>query len=183
MDDRDTLFAALSAAENEIDRLRQQLFDLQQELRDRDRTIQQARDIDPVKRPSLSRVRKLAEAAFMWVLKVPSARGKGKGFDWVLTFGKPVGFDLTKYVVMCRRFRSLREIWDILVSGFCLNDLFDGFLKTGRPKPISRAQRLAKQTKRFFYDPDEYSFFDNEQRAVLQNCEQFYSQTYDCDSG
>lgn len=177
MDDRDAILASLSAAENEIDRLRHQLSDLQQQLRDRDRTIRQAKDIDSVQRPSLSRVRKVAEAAFLWVVKVSSG-GRRKSGDWLLTFGRPLGFDMT-YVVKSRRFRSLRKIWDILTSDFCLSDLFDDFLKTGRPKPVTRACRLAKQCKRFFYDPDEYHFFDEEQRMVLESCEQFFSQTYD----
>lgn len=170
MNDRDALLASLNAADNEIDRLRQQVANLQQQLRDRDRTIQQAKDISPIKRPTLERVQCLAKAALMYVYSVV----QGKKRFWILNFGIP-GIK-SKYV---RRFKTLREIWTLLSDDFCLSDVFEGFLSTAKPKPITRACRLAKQRKRFFYDPDEYDFYDAEQRMVLQQCEQFVSQTYD----
>lgn len=132
------LQAELISAQAEIQRLREQNDEMCERLRAQSQIINRAKDIDPVQRPSLGRVRRLAEAALMWVMKVSSSRGKGKGSDWLLTFGRPVGFDF-RYVACSRRFRSLREIWDILSQDFCLNDLFDSYLKkTGRPKPVLR---------------------------------------------
>lgn len=132
------LQAQLISAQAEIQRLREQNDEMRERIRTQTETINRAKDINSVQRPSLGRVRRLAEAALMWVMKVPSSRGKGKSFDWLLTFGRPVGFDF-RYIVCSRRFRSLREIWDILSQDFCLNDLFDSYLKkTGRPKPVLR---------------------------------------------
>jgi hypothetical protein len=174
-DDRDLLLMQLSAMDAEVDRLRAENDRLRAELRDRDRIIKQAKDADPVQRPSLSRVRRLAESAFMWVAKVPSSRGKGKGFDWLLTFGRPVGFDL-RYVVRSRRFRSLRQIWDILSEDFCLNDLFDSYLKkTGRPKPVSRQKRCGRRIPWSYDDLP----LEQQQLQILEDLDVFLSQTWD----
>lgn len=125
---------------SENTRLLTQLEDSYQQLRDRDRTIAAAKNSDPVLRPNLRRCQQLAEGAFMWVSRV-HVGGPTNAKEWLLSFGRPIGFDL-RYVSKSRRFRSLREIWDILIEGFSLNELFEGFLKTGKRVPVLRPKKI-----------------------------------------
>lgn len=123
MDDRDALFATLNAADNEIDRLRQQVADLQQQVRDRDLIIRQARDITPVLRPNFARVLALVRAACLDISKIPKTEGGG----WLLSMGS-----------LRRKFKFLRQIWDLLVVGdWFLADLFD--------EPVVTVKKIIKK--------------------------------------
>lgn len=144
---------------SENTRLRGELDDSRQQLRDRDRTIVAAKNSDPVLRPNLRRCQQLAETAFMWVSRV-HVGGPSNRKEWLLTFGRPIGFDL-RYVSMARRFKSLREIWDILIEGFSLNELFKGFLKTGKRAPVLPFKKVV-----FHVDFSELDSGDNFDFAV-----------------
>ena len=116
----DELRAELAIAQAQIDRLRQFNDELQQSLRDKNDTIRQAKDINPVGRVSLKRVLVLARAAFLDISKIAKIDGGG----WLLSMGDNLR----------RRFKSLRDIWDLLnVDDWFLTDLFDETLSV---KPI-----------------------------------------------
>lgn len=129
MDDRELneLRAELAIAQAQIERLRQFNDELQKIIRDRDDTIRQAKDINPVGRVSLKRVLVLARAAFLDISKITKVDGGG----WLLSMGS-----------LQRRFKSLRQIWDLLnVEDWFLSDLFDETLSV-KPKLRSVAKRV-----------------------------------------
>lgn len=92
-------------SDSEIDRLREELASVYQQLRNAQDTIRRAKDISPVVKPSLKRVMDLAQAACLTIQKVAGG--------WLLKLGHRF-----------RRFRSLKEIWEILITDFALSDLF-----------------------------------------------------------
>lgn len=70
------------------------------------RTVAEAKDISPIQRAPLNRVKKLAANACMIVERLRSG--------WLLKFGR-----------LERRFRSLGQIWQILIADdWALSDLF-----------------------------------------------------------
>ncbi|MBE9164193.1 hypothetical protein [Tychonema sp. LEGE 06208] len=97
----------LADALAEIARLRMRNQELLEQVRSQSQTIRHAKDISPVKKPSFKRVLALAEAALLNL-------SKGEGGAWFLSMGH-----------LKRKFRKLRHIWDLLVSGdWYLSDLF-----------------------------------------------------------
>ena len=107
----DRLQSQLLAAEAEIERLRQQNDQMQSRIRAQLETINRAKDINPVARPSFKRVLALAQAAFLDLCKCPAG-------GWVLSFGSRF-----------RNFKTLRQIWDILcLDDWFLEDLLGDFL-------------------------------------------------------
>ncbi|MCC3575258.1 MAG: hypothetical protein JGK30_26030 [Microcoleus sp. PH2017_40_RAT_O_B] len=108
----DELRAELVVARAQIEQLRQSNEQLQKYLRDKDDTIRQAKDITPVSRVSLKRVLLLVRAAALDLSKISKLDGGG----WLLSMG----------ATLQRKFRSLRQIWELLnVEDWYLNDLFD----------------------------------------------------------
>lgn len=102
-------------AENE--RLRKEITDLEVQLRAAERTLRRAKDISPIERPTLKRVMQLAREACLTVQRV-------KG-GWMLKIG-----DLS------RRFKRLREIWELLITdNWVLTELFH------TPEPV-RVRRV-----------------------------------------
>jgi hypothetical protein len=109
----DELRAELAVACAQIEKLRQANEQLQNYLRDKHEIIRQAKDITPVSRVSLKRVLVLVRAACLDISKI----SKDSGGGWLLSMGP----------TLQRRFRSLRQIWDLLnVEDFYLDDLFNG---------------------------------------------------------
>jgi len=96
------LQAQLISAQAEIQRLREQNDEMCDRMRAQSQIINRAKDINPVARPSFKRVLTLARAAFLDLCKCP-------GGGWFLSLGHRV-----------RKFKTLRQIWDI----FCLDDWF-----------------------------------------------------------
>ena len=108
----------LDVALAEIARLRAQNAELLQQVRSAKQTINEAKDITPVQRCSFIRVLRLARAACLDVTK--SIAG-----GWILSMG-----DLR------RTFKSLHEIWRLLVPGeWHLSDLFHPPEKVPTPSP------------------------------------------------
>jgi hypothetical protein len=128
MDDQELneLRAELAVAQAQIERLRQFNDELQKIIRDKDDIIRQAKDINPIGRVSLKRVLVLARAAFLDISKVDKVDGGG----WILNMG----------TTLQRKFKSLRQIWDLLnVEDWYLTDLFDGTLPPKlKPRPVTR---------------------------------------------
>jgi hypothetical protein len=107
----DRLQSQLLAAEAEIERLRQQNDQMQSRIRSQSEIINRAKDINPVARPSFKRVLALAQAAFLDLCKCPAG-------GWVLSLGSRF-----------RKFKTLRQIWDILcLDDWFLEDLLGDFL-------------------------------------------------------
>jgi hypothetical protein len=114
------LQAQLISAQAEIQRLREQNDEMCDRIRAQSQIINRAKDINPVARPSFNRVLTLARAAFLDLCKCP-------GGGWFLSLGHRV-----------RKFKTLRQIWDILcLDDWFLEDLFGEFLVVKPPK-ISR---------------------------------------------
>jgi hypothetical protein len=90
------LQAQLISAQAEIQRLREQNDEMCDRIRAQSQIINRAKDINPVARPSFRRVLTLARAAFLDLCKCP-------GGGWFLSLGHRV-----------RKFKTLRQIWDIL---------------------------------------------------------------------
>jgi len=105
------LQAQLISAQVEIQRLREQNDEMCDRIRAQSQIINRAKDIHPVDRPSFKRVLTLARAAFLDLCKCP-------GGGWFLSLGHRV-----------RKFKTLRQIWDILcLDDWFLEDLFGEFL-------------------------------------------------------
>ncbi|TAG92614.1 MAG: hypothetical protein EAZ09_06360 [Oscillatoriales cyanobacterium] len=110
----------LEIANTEIDRLHSLNQELEKNVRDSNLTIRQAKDITPVMRPSFRRVLLLARAALLDISKISKIEGGG----WLLS----MGFSLR------RKFKSLRQIWDLLiVDDWVLSELFDSQQPTVKP--------------------------------------------------
>ncbi|MEG4302185.1 hypothetical protein [Microcoleus sp. D3_18a_C4] len=108
----------LDAALAEIARLRAENAELMQQVRSHTQTINEAKDITPVQKCSFIRVLKLARAACLDLTK--SITG-----GWVLRLGS-----------LERKFKSLYEIWRLLVVGeWNLSDLFHPPEKVPTPSP------------------------------------------------
>lgn len=91
-------------AENE--RLKKQNADLQQEVRAANNTIRRAKDINPVERPSLKRVLKLAADACMTLAR--------EGGRWILRLGN-----------LTRSFKRLGQLWELLIKDeWVLSEIF-----------------------------------------------------------
>jgi hypothetical protein len=117
------LQAQLISAQAEIQRLREQNDEMCDRIRAQSQIINRAKDINPVARPSFNRVLTLARAAFLDLCKCP-------GGGWFLSLGHRV-----------RKFKTLRQIWDILcLDDWFLEDLFGEFLvvKHRKKSEISR---------------------------------------------
>lgn len=125
--------------ETEIERLRSELEVLNNELKIARLTIRRARDAAPVQRPSCKRVAELVADALMSLVRIPGG--------WQLKFGR-----LTK------RFRTLREIWEILTTDdWSIGDIFAliklgvklrSASKTVPPPPLPKGGDVT-----FFLDP------------------------------
>jgi len=114
------LQAQLISAQAEIQRLREQNDEMCDRIRAQSQIINRAKDINPVDRPSFKRVLTLARAAFLDLCKCP-------GGGWFLSLGHRV-----------RKFKTLRQIWDILcLDDWFLEDLFGEFLVV-KPRKIPR---------------------------------------------
>src|SRR4028118_1668774 len=119
----DRLQSQLLAAEAEIERLRQQNDQMQSRIRAQSEIINRAKDINPVARPSFRRVLVLAQAAFLDLCKCP-------GGGWFLSLGQRV-----------RKFKTLRQIWDILcLDDWFLEDLLGDFLVV-KPRKVLDVSR------------------------------------------
>jgi hypothetical protein len=105
------LQSQLSAANIEFERLRQPNEKMCDRIRTQTETINRSKDITRVSRPSFRRVLSLAQAACLDLCKCP-------GGGWFLSMRQRV-----------RKFKTLRQIWDILCldDGF-LSDLLGDFL-------------------------------------------------------
>jgi len=105
------LQAQLISAQAEIQRLREQNDEMCDRIRAQSQIINRAKDINPVARPSFKRVLTLARAAFLDLCKCPAG-------GWVLSLGSRF-----------RKFKTLRQIWDILcLDDWFLEDLLGDFL-------------------------------------------------------
>lgn len=114
-------------AENE--RLRKEITDLEVQLRAASSTIRRARDISPIERPSLKRVLQLAQEACLTVQRVTGG--------WMLKLGN-----------LQRRFKRLREIWELLiVDSWILSEIFTTpepvRVRRVLPRPILRNPSIA----------------------------------------
>lgn len=90
---------------------------LKRELAAAQSMIRRAKDINPVERPSLKRVLELARDACLDVQRVAGG--------WELSLGQ----------TLKRRFRFLKEIWEILLQeSWSLSDIFRAD-PSGKPKP------------------------------------------------
>lgn len=90
----------------EIEQLKAEIERLKRELAAANITVRCAKDITPVSRPSLKRVLGLAHSACLEVKKVTGG--------WLLKLGQ-----------LTRRFRSLKDIWSILIQdNWLLSDIF-----------------------------------------------------------
>jgi hypothetical protein len=117
------LQAQLISAQAEIQRLREQNDEMCDRIRAQSQIINRAKDINPVARPSFKRVLTLARAAFLDLCKCP-------GGGWFLSLGHRV-----------RKFKTLRQIWDILcLDDWFLEDLFGDFLVV-KPRKVSEPSR------------------------------------------
>ncbi|MEG4516511.1 hypothetical protein [Microcoleus sp. AT9b-C5] len=111
-------FPDLQSALAEINRLRTENEELLARVRSQTETIHAAKDITPVQKCSFIRVLKLARAACLDLSK--SITG-----GWVLSLG-----------TLQRTFKSLHEIWRLLVVGeWSLSDLFEVQEKEPTPSP------------------------------------------------
>lgn len=125
----DELRAELAASRAQVEQLRQSNEQLQKCLRDKSDVIRQAKDINPVGRVSLRRVLILAHAAFLDISKIAKVDGGG----WLLSMG----------TTSRRKFKSLRQIWELLnVEDWFLSDLFDETLVV-KPKLRSRNKGIS----------------------------------------
>jgi len=116
-------------AENE--RLRKQNEDLLQEVKAANNTIRRAKDINPVERPTFKRVVLLLIDACMTLRRVAGG--------WLLKLGTKV-----------RRFKRLKEIWELLmVDDWSLSDIFPPEPErhyphcTLKPRPILKTRSNA----------------------------------------
>jgi hypothetical protein len=113
----------LSAANIEIERLRQQNEEMCDRIRTQTETINTAKDITRVSRPSFRRVLSLAQAACLDLCKC-------LGGGWFLSMGQRV-----------RKFKTLRLIWGILcLDDWFFSDLLGDFL-VGKPRKVSTTSR------------------------------------------
>ena len=143
----------LDIANAEIDRLHSLYQELAKNVRDSNLTIRQAKDITPVMRPSFKRVLLLARAAFLDISKISKIEGGG----WLLSMGSSLH----------RKFKSLRQIWDLLiVDDWILSELFDEQQPSGKPliKPSWFKKREFDQQQVFLTATtpfvDNFSEFD-----------------------
>ena len=114
------LQAELISAQAEIQRLCEQNDEMCDRIRTQTETINRAKDITPVSRPSFRRVLSLARAACLDLCKCP-------GGGWFLSMGQRV-----------RKFKTLRQIWDILcLDDWFLSDLLGDFLVV-KPRNLSQ---------------------------------------------
>ncbi len=110
----------LDLANAEINRLHSLNQQLEKTVRDSNLTIRQAKDITSVMRPSFKRVLLLARAALLDISKISNIEGGG----WLLSRGSS----------LCRKFKSLRQIWDLLiVDDWVLSELFDEQQSISKP--------------------------------------------------
>lgn len=124
---------------DEIERLQTELEVLSNELRIARLTIRRAKDAAPVERPSYKRVLEIVSDALMTVVRIPGG--------WQLKFGR-----LTK------RFRRLKDIWEILTTDdWALGDIFTliklgvklrSTSKSAPPPPLPKGGDVT-----FFLDP------------------------------
>jgi len=113
------LQAQLISAQAEIQRLCEQNEEMRDRLRAQTEIINRAKDINPVDRPSFKRVLSLAQAACLDLCKCPAG-------GWFLSLGQRV-----------RKFKTIRQIWDILcLANWFLEDLLGEFLVV-KPRKIS----------------------------------------------
>ena len=119
----DCLQSQILAARAEIARLREDNEQMRDRIRAQTETINRAKDINPVERPSFKRVLALAQAACLDLCKNPAG-------GWFLSLGQRV-----------RKFKSLRQIWDILcLDDWFLEDLLGEFLVV-KPSKLSDVPR------------------------------------------
>ncbi|MEG4198598.1 hypothetical protein [Microcoleus sp. Pol12A5] len=117
------LQSQLAAALAEIVRLREDNEQMRDRIRAQTETINRAKDINPVARPSFKRVLALAQAACLDLCKCPAG-------GWFLSLGQRV-----------RKFKTLGQIWDILcLDDWFLEDLFGEFLVV-KPLKVSHVSR------------------------------------------
>lgn len=91
---------------SDIDQMKRQIAEHQEEIARLNKALKQAKDANPVQRPSIKRVMRLVADACMEVQRVAGG--------WLLKFGK-----------LTRRFRKLREIWEIFTTdNWHLSDVF-----------------------------------------------------------
>lgn len=111
--------------ELEVDRLQRELAKLKaqnrhltDELTKANKTIKRAKDPNPVQRPSKKRVSRLVSDACMTVARIARA--------WLLKMGN-----------LERRFRTLKDIWQILISDdWSLTEIFS--VNRSRPPRMPR---------------------------------------------
>ena len=122
------LQAQLISAQAEIQRLREQNDEMCDRIRAQSQIINRAKDINPVARPSFKRVLTLAQAACLDLCKCP-------GGGWFLSLGQRV-----------RKFKTLRQIWDILcLDDWFLEDLLGDFL-------VVKPRKLLDVSREFGWD-------------------------------
>lgn len=102
---------------SDIDQMKRQIAEYQEEIARLNKTLRHAKDANPVQRPSLKRVMKLAIDACMEVSRVAGG--------WLLKFGK-----------LTRRFRNLHQIWLIFMAdSWYLSDVFPPVKEPQAPPP------------------------------------------------
>lgn len=109
--------AYADALKTDLDQMRRQIAEYQEEIARLNKTLRHAKDANPVQRPSLKRVMRLAIDACMEVSRVAGG--------WLLKFGK-----------LTRRFRNLHQIWLIFMAdSWYLSDVFPPQKEPQAPPP------------------------------------------------
>ncbi len=116
--------------ESEIEKLKRRIEQLERENSDLKKRLNQARDPNPVKRPSRRRVHLLLMDAGMDLYR--------KGNKWLVKFGE-----------LRQHYRKLTEIWKVLTKeSWALDELFPYPSKSDTPPPKPQKRKPANPPRK-----------------------------------